>query len=368
MYAKKLDAGKYQLTLSVGTNPRKRFYKTVTARNKTELSREIKLFEQEYASGELTANKCKLTLYQVCSKVLDEHLSVGIKPLSLVAYESSLKRIRKFSVADKPYTEVTNGDIQLLVNALDKQYSLATVKLTYTFLKTALEAFEAIDGIPSPIRKVKIRGKAEEQEKSLSKEEFVRLCRALGSSNIELVDKVCVELALFCGLRRGEALALKWEHIDGLCINVSENRVNVHGEWITQSPKTKSSIRTVAMTESLKEDLEELHQQYLDNGYISPYILLGKFGQPFTALDVNKAVDSCFGEAELEFKSYHKLRHTYASFLVWLKTDVNVASSQLGHSSPKMTLGVYTHNFESARAASLKVAGDLDLYLREIND
>lgn len=362
MYVKQIEENKYQLTVSKKVDgKRKRYYRTVTVRNKTELNRAMKKFEFDIMNGKLDKPKSELTLYQVCDKMCEEHLSVGVKPLTVVAYEGALKRIRQYDVSKKTYSDVTNGDIQLLINAMEKKYSGATVNFTYRFIKNALEAYEAIEGFTSPITKVTIKSKANKDVESFGEDDFKKICQSLGK--LELPQKVCVELALFCGLRRGEALGLKWGHIKDNCISVSENRERVGGVWITQAPKTKSSIRTVAMIESLKNDLEELHKQYLDQGFISPYILLDPIGQPFTEYDVINSLKELYKFAGVEYKSYHKLRHTYASFLIWLKTDVNITSSMLGHANPTMTLGVYTHDFEDSKKAGLQVANEVEKYI-----
>jgi integrase len=45
--------------------------------------------------------------------------------------------------------------------------------------------------------------------------------------------------------------------------------------------------------------------------------------------------------------TFHSLRHTHASQLIDAGVDVVTIRKRLGHSSPKITLGVYAHLFSN---------------------
>jgi len=47
--------------------------------------------------------------------------------------------------------------------------------------------------------------------------------------------------------------------------------------------------------------------------------------------------------AELPKIRFHDLRHTYASLLIEQRENIKYIQSQLGHSSPTVTLNVYAH-------------------------
>ena len=77
--------------------------------------------------------------------------------------------------------------------------------------------------------------------------------------------RVAFELLYFCGLRRGELLALTWKHINfdtnelSIKQNLVENRLE--GGYLITSPKTRSSIRTIPLFNKLVEDLKELKEK-----------------------------------------------------------------------------------------------------------
>lgn len=163
--------------------------------------------------------------------------------------------------------------------------------------------------------------------------------------------KIAFELLYYCGLRRGELLALTWNHIDfdkkELLIkqNLVENRIN--GGYIITSPKTRSSIRTLPLTDFLLKDLEILFKENINKEKFnnSWYILGNEKYLPITNL-MNRKNKNC-KNAELKQIRLHDFRHSCASLLISKGSNVAVVSSYLGHSKIDETLNTYTHFFNS---------------------
>ena len=78
----------------------------------------------------------------------------------------------------------------------------------------------------------------------------------------ELKFKVAFELLYYCGLRRGELLALTWNNInfDKKELYINQNLVEdrINGGYLVTSPKTNSSIRSLPLTDFLLTDLSLL--------------------------------------------------------------------------------------------------------------
>jgi len=58
---------------------------------------------------------------------------------------------------------------------------------------------------------------------------------------------------------------------------------------------------------------------------------------------INRAFNPALENAEIERIRFHDLRHTYASLLIEQGENIKYIQSQLGHSSPSVTLNVYAH-------------------------
>lgn len=158
-------------------------------------------------------------------------------------------------------------------------------------------------------------------------------------------------LMLYAGLRRGEALALRWADIDGDVIHV---RQGVHFEDntpISGAPKTPAAVRDVPLMGPLKTALQAAP-------HVGQYICLGAAGQPVTSsiwasgwIAYNNAMTRASGQP-FNVRA-HDLRHTFASMLYDAGVDIKTAQKLLGHTSPELTMRIYTHLSDAREAASI---------------
>ncbi len=89
---------------------------------------------------------------------------------------------------------------------------------------------------------------------------------------------VFFELLYYNGLRKGETQALTWNDIDFEKKEVKINKTlttKIKGEkWTISSPKTKSSVRILPLTEKLLKDLKIIKNEaknftdYSDNWFV----------------------------------------------------------------------------------------------------
>jgi integrase len=168
-----------------------------------------------------------------------------------------------------------------------------------------------------------------------------------------------VLLALFCGLRRGEILALTWGNIDldHKVLRIRRSLEETRSGGIRfKEPKSKAGRRDVTMPDVVVDTLRKHRIAQLELraklglGRLTDDDLLfvGLNGQPigprhFSA-NVWPAAARSIGVPEITF---HALRHTHASQLIHAGLDVVTISKRLGHSSPTITLSVYAHLFSN---------------------
>jgi integrase len=67
---------------------------------------------------------------------------------------------------------------------------------------------------------------------------------------------------------------------------------------------------------------------------------------------VRKFFKPALKKAGLPIIRFHDLRHTYASLLIEQGENIKYIQSQLGHSSPVVTLNVYAHLMKPTNQAS----------------
>lgn len=174
----------------------------------------------------------------------------------------------------------------------------------------------------------------------------------------------CVLLMVYTGLRRGEAMALRWSDIDlerGTLV-VQREIVKVAGGTVYQSPKTKNSNRLVPFGDALKSILIQHHQRQeviikKTKGYKNQDLVFAReTGAPYYPDSFRKILHRILKKAGLENVRVHDLRHTCATLLMLSGVNPKVVQEILGHSNVNVTLGIYSHTMPSMKlsaAASL---------------
>jgi integrase len=219
-----------------------------------------------------------------------------IRPKTRATYLSML-RLHVFpSLAHRDISEIKRSDIQSAIHGLCPQTAAMSLAVIKTVFREAL-AQELIDaspahGVSGP--KIMVRPR-----------EFLTWNQVAQNSFGKYTPQIRF-LALH-GLRWSEAVALTIEDIrdDRVWVNKS-----IHGQT-----KSKAGIRSVPL--------------------VSPFILFPK--SPKT---LRKAL-APFGV------DIHSLRHTYAYLLKQQGVHVTTAQRLLGHSDPRVTMGIYTQVLDS---------------------
>lgn len=164
----------------------------------------------------------------------------------------------------------------------------------------------------------------------------------------------------YCGLRWGEAAALRLSDFDALAarVNISRSVAEVKGKQVFSNPKT-GERRSVPVPKFLVQQLARECE-----GKTRDQLIFGAGEVPLRISTwrprvFNKAVARC-READREFPERltpHSLRHTAASLAVQAGASVLVVSRLLGHSRPSVTLDVYAGLWDTDLQ---EVAGALD--------
>lgn len=181
--------------------------------------------------------------------------------------------------------------------------------------------------------------------------------------------KLFFQLALFGQFRRGELIALEWSDFDFDNNTVTINKAAgfVGNRQVVKRPKTKKSNRTVKIPVSVMRVAKEYKKEYYEyrmkignqwhreDGELSQYVFIQWDGtqmhlstptHKFKEIVVNYNKIVTEDKKLPEHVTLHGLRHTGASLLISQNTDVQTVASRLGHSSPTVTLQIYSHAFE----------------------
>ncbi|WP_338444364.1 site-specific integrase [Bacillus sp. FSL K6-1012] len=150
------------------------------------------------------------------------------------------------------------------------------------------------------------------------------------------------------GLRKGELIALYWSdvNLEKKTITVTKSK----NEYGIKPPKTKASVRTIAIDNTLVNELtkykdwqEKNKEMYGEKYNDSPFFITTPKGKDFGPYAINKVIDAVLEKTDLHHITPHGLRHTHAIMLLESGADLKYVSERLGHTTVNMTADVYIH-------------------------
>lgn len=143
------------------------------------------------------------------------------------------------------------------------------------------------------------------------------------------------------GFRRGEASALTWKDVSfvtkEITINKSLSTKTKKGAYVITTPKTKSSYRTIAISDELVETLKKIKRESTDELFV--------FGgtKPLPSSSIDHRYKRAVEKSGVKNLPIHYLRHAAASYLLHKGVSIVAVSKRLGHKDVKETLNTYAH-------------------------
>jgi len=168
-------------------------------------------------------------------------------------------------------------------------------------------------------------------------------------------------------MREGELLGLCWEDVDlnlGM-IHITRSLQMSLGKFkrILDSPKTASSVRQVALAETvlvalkrhkqLQDEEKRISGQLWDETY--ELVFTNTIGRPIHNTWLIRDFHSLLAAYDLPRIRFHDLRHTAATLLLRRGVNPKIVSEMLGHANISITLDVYSHVTPDMQEAAAKV-------------
>ncbi|MFC6314775.1 tyrosine-type recombinase/integrase [Lapidilactobacillus achengensis] len=158
----------------------------------------------------------------------------------------------------------------------------------------------------------------------------------------------------FCGVRRGECLALTWNDINFTDSTMRINKTLTQGKGgkqIVQSPKTKNSRRTIELDPTtvnyLKHWKTVQKRKYFMLGYntLQPkQLIFANSKNGYKSLNTPaKWLKPIIAEHNLKPITIHGFRHSHCSALFSAGATIKEVQLRLGHADVATTLNIYSH-------------------------
>ncbi|PRY37166.1 site-specific recombinase XerD [Geodermatophilus tzadiensis] len=289
------------------------------------------------------------------------------KPTTLRSYRAHVERVIVPAIGHVPIEKLRAEHVeQLLVDAADGRGPV-TVRRIHATLRSALSYGVKTRRLPFNVASnVTPPNGARPEVQPWSAAELAAFLRHAETDRLGPLFEVIAA----CGLRRGEALGLRWSDLDltNRTARIRQTVVDVGGRLQFSTPKTRSSEATVPLTERAVQALlqvrlgQDLDRQGWGDAYQAHDLVFAREnGAPLRPEYVTRRFVALAKAAGLRQVRLHDLRHGAASLMLAAGVPMAIVSKMLRHSSIGITVDTYGHLSEdTARTASDAMAAALE--------
>ncbi len=279
------------------------------------------------------------------------------KPATLKLYAGVIENHLKPHYGDRDLRELREVDMLDFVSAMQTkglgpkaiENSLSCLRRVCTLLMADQRlSRNPVANMGMIIRQVRNASATETIEREAWNREEARTLIAI-ARKFEPGFAPFLELLFATGLRKGEALGLKWADIDFDRRVITVRRSSTSAGVST--PKSGRS-RRVPMTHSLAELLFDLlaerQRQRIENGWreTPEWVFCTSNGTGFNPRNIQRTFDRVRRRAQksgVRPLSMHSARHSWATWALQAGKSVKWVAEVLGHADATMTLRVYAH-------------------------
>jgi len=299
--------------------------------------------------NDILPDKTEMPTYRT---VAEEYLEYQLENTSYGTYQKSKNLFETFifpNIEDKEidkYTELECENFRKCIRSLQNATSYKNNILSrFTGVFKFAIKFHHLES--NPARYLVLLPKTfEEKQKSLNMAVWTRdeFSRFIAQVSKPAYRALFVTL-YFTGMRLGEALALTWNDLTDHDISISKSltRKTSNGTYEIKEPKTASSVRSIALNDSLYEYLlDHKDSQKVIPGFSDNWFIFGNIN-PMAQASIDREKNRAVRLSGVPMIRIHDFRHSHASNLIADGVNIVAVSKRLGHSDINMTLSIYTH-------------------------
>jgi len=362
----KRSDGRWAASIDLGWRNGKRHRKCFYAVTRAEVQQQLTAALRANQLGLLVAPE-RQTVRQFFDRWLVESAKPTLRPLTFQRYGQLLRIHILPALGRIPLAKLGPHHVQQFMNdKLKAGLSPRTVEFCHAVIRSALKQAERWGLVPRNVATLVDAPRVRRSEvEPLTPDDARQFLEVVANDRSGALYTV----ALACGLRRGEALGLRWEDVDlesgALTVRHALQRIN--GKLQLVEPKTARSRRTiplpdVAIAAIRRHRVGQLEERLLagsrwrDTGFV----FTTRIGTPFDERSVSRRFHLALARAGLAPQRFHDLRHTCASLLLAQGVHARLVMETLGHSQIGLTMNTYSHVMPSLlREAASKMDGIL---------
>ena len=329
---------------------------------------------QSFKTGEVTAEECHRIGVETARRLwgndrqvlVATHFNTGTYHNHFVVNPVNMWTGKKLEAKYEVYYKLR--DIQSFYLYELKTVSASTVIHEHANIHKALKYAVKMDLIPyNPADKVERPKKQKYIADYYRLEELEQLFEATKDHPYSLL----IQITAFYGLRRSEALGLRWDAIDfernTITIRHIVTNAKIDGKYEIvreDRAKTKSSLRSLPLVGNIREKLLALKEQQKENKRIcgncynreyDGYVFVDVMGNIFNPRNLSSNFSKLLELKGLRHIRFHDLRHSCASLLLANDVPMKQIQEWLGHSDISTTANIYSHLDYKSKLTSANV-------------
>lgn len=343
--------GRWVGSINLGYADQKRVRKTVYGRSEREVVAKIRELRREAERGRDLSQPSMILRNFVYDVWLPMKESDGTRGSTLRSYRWLLDSHIVPALGGRALDQLTSAEVQRFIGAKrSSTLSLSSANHILRLLRNMLGDAEDIGLLSRNVAKAVRLAKVEPRPvPALDVAGARRLLKSIEGHRLEALFASILVL----GLRRGEALGLRWMDVDfesGL-VHVRQTLQRLDGELkLEEITKTHASTAVLAVPPSLLEVLTRHRlQQQKDRLVLGPdwpdsdLVFRSTVGTPLEPRNASREWEKLRLQAGVPTLRLHDLRHSCATILTAQGVHPRVIMEMLRHSQISITMNTYAH-------------------------
>ncbi|HKP53208.1 MAG TPA: site-specific integrase [Chloroflexia bacterium] len=348
--------GVWEARIDLGYVEGKRRRKSIYGKTRREVAEKLKALLVDQQKGLPITTSERQTLGQFLEQWLADVARPTLRASTYATYENHVHKHLVPTLGRTPLQQLGPQQIQSLINQkLKTGLAPRTVADIHAVLRTALAQALKWGLVARNVATLVDRPRISQHQISFMTPEQARsFLQAIHGDRLQGLYTIAISL----GLRRGEALGLRWEDVDFErgTITVKRGLQRIGGKLSTVELKTRASYRSInlpsvtlgALRAHRIRQLEErllAGSRWQDTGHVFTTTI----GTPIEPRNYKRSFDMALKHAGLDHMRIHDMRHTAASLLLAQDVSPKMISEILGHARVGITLDIYSHLYAPMR-------------------
>lgn len=329
--------------LSLGTNGEgKRIRPKVTGKTKAEALANLRELRREYDDGVVLKRK-PYSVEQCVRDWLDQGLK-GRSENTIDNYRTLAEKHIVPSLGGHKLRDLTARHVADWLDVKAGELSTRTLRLVHELLTRSIRAAVARDQVKRNVSEMidTPPGQAGRPSRAMTVQEAEKLMSAAEGTRLEAL----VKLGVLMGLRPGELLALRWDHVDFEAGVLHVWRSTREGGDTKTEKSRRSLTMPLSVPAALRAHRKRQAAQRLQAGSAwveHGLVVCTEIGTPADARNVRRDFAKLTEGAGLGRWHPHEMRHTTASVLSAHGLSLLEIADVLGHDGTRVTESVYRH-------------------------